>query len=70
MLGLLRLGRTYGADRLKAACARALRFGSASYRYVHSILARGLEAHAEPEAESSQAALPFHENIRGGDYYQ
>ena len=70
VLGLLRLGRTYGADRLEAACARALRFGSASYRYVHSILARGLEAQAEPEAESSQAALPFHENIRGGDYYQ
>ena len=70
VLGLLRLGRTYGADRLEAACARALRFGSASYRYVHSILARGLEAQAEPEAETSQAALPFHENIRGGDYYQ
>lgn len=70
VLGLLRLGRTYGADRLEAACARALRFGSASYRYVHSILARGLEAQAEPEAETCQAALPFHENIRGGDYYK
>ena len=67
VLGLLRLGRTYGADRLESACARALRFGAASYRSVYSILARGLDRQAEPEA--GQAALPFHENIRGGDYY-
>ena len=67
VLGLLRLGRTYGADRLESACARALRFGAASYRSVYSILARGLDRHVE--SETGQAALPFHENIRGGDYY-
>ena len=67
VLGILRLGRTYGAGRLEAACARALRFGTASYRSVYSILARGLDRQIEPEA--GQAALPFHENIRGEDYY-
>lgn len=67
VLGILRLGRTYGAGRLEAACARALRFGTASYRSVYSILARGLDQQAEPE--SSQAALPLHENIRGGGFY-
>ena len=67
VLGILRLGRSYGAERLEAACERALRYSSASYRSVHSILARGLDRHAEPE--SGPAALPFHENIRGGGYY-
>ena len=61
VLGILRLGRTYGATRLEAASARALRFNAASYRSVHSI------RQAEPGAV--QAALPLHENIRGGDYY-
>lgn len=68
VMGLLRLGREYNDTRLEAACARALRYGAASYRYVHSILSRGLEAQAEPEAV--QGALPLHENIRGGNYYQ
>jgi len=67
VLGLLRLGRSYGAERLEAACARALRFGASSYRFVHSVLARGLDQQAGPD--SGQATLPFHENIRGGDYY-
>ena len=67
VLGILRLGRTYGAERLEAACGRALRFGTASYRSVYAILARGLDQGAEPEI--SPAALPFHENIRGGEYY-
>lgn len=67
VLGILRLGRTYSAERLEAACGRALRFGTASYRSVYSILARGLDQEAEPEI--SPAALPFHENIRGGEYY-
>ena len=67
VLGILRLGRLYGAGRLEAACARALRFGTASYRCVHSILARGLDQQVPEEPE--QAALPLHENIRGGEYY-
>lgn len=68
VLGIMRLKRAYSPERLEAACARALRYRSISYRAVSSILARGIEGQAEPEAE--QAALPMHENIRGGDYYQ
>jgi transposase len=69
VLGLLRLGRRYGDQRLEAACGRALRFGTASYRSVHAILARGLDQQAPDEAEAGPAALPLHENIRGGQYY-
>ncbi len=69
VLGILRLGRNYGAERLEAASARALRFGAVSYRSVHSILAQGLDRYAAAEAADDQAILPFHENIRGGEYY-
>ena len=41
--GLLRLGESFGPVRLEAACARALRFGSPSYRSVKKILKEGLD---------------------------
>jgi len=69
VLGLMRLGRDYGADRLERACARGLRFGAASYTSVRSILAQGLDKQAAAESAEDQAVLPFHENIRGGEYY-
>ena len=68
-LGLMRLGRLYGAERLEAACARAEHLRSYSYRTVKNILASAqdhlpLDVHqAEPRAASA------HENIRGGTYY-
>jgi len=69
VLGLMRLGRDYGADRVEAACGRALSFGAASYRSVHSILAQGLDRQAVAESTSEQTVLPLHENIRGGEQY-
>jgi transposase len=68
VLGVMRLGKDYGDERLEAACARALSFGGTSYRCVHSILARGLDRQ-KLEDTADQDALPFHENIRGGEYY-
>jgi len=44
-LGLIRLGKQYGAERLEAASARAMRVGAKSYRHVHSILKHRLDAH-------------------------
>jgi transposase len=41
--GVLRLEKAYGAARLDAACARALRFGNIRYRTVKTILAKGLD---------------------------
>lgn len=67
-LGIMRLGQRYGAQRLEAACRRALRFNAASYRSIKSILALGLDRQVDGEA-ARQTTLPFHENIRGGDYY-
>ena len=67
-LGILRLSKRYGAERLEAACARAMTAGARSYRHVESILKHGLDRLAPSDGTSSQLSLP-HENVRGRDYY-
>ncbi len=68
-LGILRLAKQYGNERLEAAAARALSVRARSYRHVESILKRGLDKLPLATAPS-QAALPLeHENVRGGRYY-
>jgi hypothetical protein len=47
---VIRLGKKYGAERLEAACRRALLQGAASYKSVKSILSSGLDR-TEPEPE-------------------
>lgn len=64
--GVLHLAGKYGAERLNAACRRAIYFGDYSYRSVLNILEKGLE---KIEEEETSPALPFHDNIRGGSYY-
>jgi transposase len=71
-LGILRLAKRYGNERLEAACARALSVGARSYRHVESILKNGLDRVpvASQEGGEPPPTLPQpHENIRGGDYY-
>jgi transposase len=67
-LGLQRLARRYGAERLEAACARALSIRSPTYRSVDSILKRGMDRQPLP-TKPTQTSLPLHENVRGPDYY-
>lgn len=66
-LGILRLGQTYGADRLNAACVRAHTAGARSYRSVAAILKAGLDA--LPLETPSTDAPVAHENVRGPGYY-
>lgn len=68
-LGIIRLDKKYGRDRLEAACARALAFGGRSYKHVESILRTGLDQTALPVAETAPAEPIDHENVRGPDYY-
>lgn len=67
-LGILRLGRSVGPERLEAAAARALRFKLFSFKAVRSILAARLERQQDADAPA-QPALPLHDNVRGGQYY-
>jgi len=41
--GVIRLSKKYGAERLEAACRRALHFDNVKYRTVKSILHQGLD---------------------------
>lgn len=66
-LGLIRLGKSYGTERLEAACRRALATGATSYGSVASILKNGLDRQElEPPTE---ARTVEHDNVRGAAYY-
>ena len=69
-LGILRLGKIYGNDRLEVACQRALFIRSISFRSINSILKKGLDKHSLPGLEiASETPMPAHENIRGPSQY-
>lgn len=54
--GILRQADRYGAQRLDAACARALAFGDPCYRTVKQILERGLDGHPVPQTADGETA--------------
>jgi len=66
-LGIMRLGKIYGLDRLEAAAGRALRFRALSYRSVASILKSGLDRHDTPPPALK---IVDHPNIRGAAYFE
>ena len=66
-LGIIRLGKTLGEERLEAACKRALHFGACSYQSVQSILTNRLET--QPLEEELPLSSPEHGNLRGPLYY-
>ncbi len=67
-LGVLNLSRSYGAERLNAACARALQLKAFRVKSVQSILQQGLDQ-VPLEVESETPAIGVHENVRGAHYY-
>jgi transposase len=67
-LGLMRLGKSYGEERLEAACQRALTIGACSYKSVESILKHGLDRQPVPDKSAAPTATR-HANIRGPKYY-
>jgi hypothetical protein len=64
--GIIALGERYGAERLDAACRRALEVGDPSYRTVKGILAVGADQQAAGGPDSAgpisaaSAATPAH----------
>ena len=65
-VGILKLKRGSGSERLDAACARALALNACSLTSVTSILKNRLEA--EP-IEAPDAPTIAHANIRGAQYF-
>lgn len=66
-LGIMRLGKALGAQRVEAACVRALHFGTCSYASINSILQSKLDS--QPLEQDLPLVSPVHENLRGSPYY-
>lgn len=67
-LGVLRLGKAYGENRLEKACERALHLGTYRYKSIESILKTGLDKQPLPRSQTEPPG-PEHDNLRGADYY-
>ena len=71
-LGILRLGKTYPAERMEAAAQRALRARAYNLQSMSSILKNQLDRLPGPEgAPGDPPVQPAveHDNIRGADYF-
>lgn len=68
-IGILKLAKTYGADRLEASSQRALATGAVSYRSIASMLKTGIDRRPLPAESLPNQLQIVHENIRGASYY-
>jgi transposase len=68
-LGLLRLAKQYGPERLNAACLRARLAGARSYRHVDTMLKHGLDRQPLLLDDPGTAPSSTHDNVRGPAYY-
>ncbi|MBO0757154.1 MAG: IS21 family transposase [Bradyrhizobiaceae bacterium] len=67
-LGIIRLAKVFGNNRVDAAAARAIDIGAYTYGSVKSILDNNLDRHpAQTRAADGDTIL--HSNIRGARYY-
>lgn len=67
-LGILRLAKTYPAERMEGAARRALRARAYNYRSMSSILKNQLDRLPLSDDPAVPAATE-HDNIRGADYF-
>ena len=67
-LGLMRLSRNVGAQRMEAACKRALNYGTCTYKSIESILENKLDQ--STQQKELPLTAPEHPNLRGADYYK
>ena len=69
-LGLIRLGKAYGRERMEAACKRALALEICSYRSIASMLKNGLDSHPLTGTHKSHPRKNAPAHIRGANYYR
>ena len=67
-LGILRLAKTYPAERMEAAARRCLRARAYNFQSMDSILKNQLDRLPIPGDPPTQPAVD-HDNIRGADYF-
>ena len=69
-IGILRLARSHGEERLEAACERALEIGAQSYSSLASILKNNLDRRKTASEPTAATPTIEHGNIRGSQYFQ
>jgi transposase len=67
-LGIVRLVKAFGQERVEAAAARALEIGARTYGSIKSILDNNLDRQTAPKRAEDGLAIQ-HRNIRGSRYY-
>jgi transposase len=70
-MGLIRLGKKYGDERVEKASQRALELGSFSYRFVADMLKNNMDKLIANPEKNKQMTFPGVEeaNTRGAEYY-
>lgn len=68
-MGVMRLKKKYGRERLEEACRRAVEVEAFSYKSIESILDKGLDQQLPLDLGQSAEPIGHHENIRGPEYY-
>lgn len=67
-MGILSLAKKYPQDEFIKACKKAIETGCFSYKFISNTL-KNKTFNLGPEEELKQLQIPFHENIRGKEWY-
>ena len=67
-LGIVRLVKAFGTERVEAAATRALDIGARTYGSVRSILDNNFDRHSARQRGPDGVTI-LHPNIRGPRYY-
>lgn len=67
-LGIIRLSKRYGPERVECAAERALLVGAVRYRSIKTMLQSGLDRQPLPQ-QPPQRAILEHANIRGAQFF-
>ncbi len=68
-LGIIRLGKSYGPERMENAARRALHYGHCTYKNIKGMLASGVDR-LPLEGKQFEQPPVEHENIRGSSYFK
>ena len=68
-MGIQRLAKQYGSERLEDAAVRGVSLKVFSYRYLANVLKNNIDR-LPPKQPSPTEPIPAHENLRGEDYYE
>jgi transposase len=69
-LGIFRLTRAYGTERMEAACRRALATDTCSYRSLKSMLKHGIDRLPSDPQVIIPTRPPRNDTVRGPQYYR